>query len=139
MFAATDEREVNARVAHDARMSGALVSCADDPQLSDFLVPATLDRDGIQVALSTGGRSPALARQLRDDLDAWLTPERAELLDLVADVRDELKGRGCNPDGAAWRDALDSQLLALLAQGQRTAARRLILDRLVLDPLAKAH
>jgi precorrin-2 dehydrogenase/sirohydrochlorin ferrochelatase len=75
VFACTDDRELNARIAHDARHVGALVNAVDQPPDCDFYAPAVI-RDGeVVVAIGTGGSSPALAGSLRRRLTRAL-PER---------------------------------------------------------------
>jgi precorrin-2 dehydrogenase/sirohydrochlorin ferrochelatase len=69
VFAATDRREVNALVAREARERGILVNVADEPTEGDFALPSTLRRGHLQVAVSTGGASPALARRIRHELE----------------------------------------------------------------------
>jgi siroheme synthase (precorrin-2 oxidase/ferrochelatase) len=82
------------------------------------------------VAVSTGGTRPALAGRVRRDLESRLAPEYAELVELAAEVRAELRAESRRPGGEVWRDALDGELIALLAQGKRDEAKALLLDRL---------
>src|SRR5581483_10821850 len=85
--AATDHPDVNRAVAEAARARGVLVNVVDDPAACDFTVPATVRRGDITIAVSTGGRSPAFARHLRQALESWLTDERCSILELAAEVR----------------------------------------------------
>jgi siroheme synthase-like protein len=68
-FTATDSREVNAAVAREAKGRGVRINVADRPSEGDFAVPSTLRRGRLQVAVSTGGASPALARRIRNELE----------------------------------------------------------------------
>jgi precorrin-2 dehydrogenase / sirohydrochlorin ferrochelatase len=68
-FAVTDWREVNAAVAREGRERGIPVNVADEPSEGDFALPSTLRRGQLQVAVSTGGASPALARRIRRELE----------------------------------------------------------------------
>jgi len=68
-FAATDRREVNAAVAREAVERSIPVNVADEPSEGDFTLPSTLRRGQLQVAVSTGGASPALARRIRQELE----------------------------------------------------------------------
>ncbi|MEE9583625.1 MAG: bifunctional precorrin-2 dehydrogenase/sirohydrochlorin ferrochelatase, partial [Dehalococcoidales bacterium] len=64
-IAATDNSETNRRVVAEARRRAVLVNVVDDAENSDFIVPSYLRRGEITIAVSTSGRSPALARKIR--------------------------------------------------------------------------
>jgi siroheme synthase-like protein len=125
LFAATGDRALNAALAAAARRRSVLANVVDDPAGSDFQVPAVVERSSLTLALSTGGRSPAFARRLREQLEAWLTDERLELLELYADLRAELKGAGRAAAPADWT-LVDDRALELLKEGRRTEAARLL-------------
>lgn len=75
-FTATDDREVNRRVAREAKRRGVPVNVADAPAECDFLVPARVRKGNLQIAVSTGGQSPRLAAALRRKLSSsLLTPD----------------------------------------------------------------
>jgi precorrin-2 dehydrogenase / sirohydrochlorin ferrochelatase len=80
-FAATDAREVNAAVAEEAKGRGIPVNVADRPSEGDFALPATLRRGRLQVAVSTGGASPALAREIKGELEGVFRPEWAGVVE----------------------------------------------------------
>ena len=80
-FTATDSREVNAAVAREAKERGIPVNVADHPAEGDFAVPSTLRRGALQVAVSTGGASPTLARRIRSELEEGFGPEWADLVE----------------------------------------------------------
>lgn len=86
-FAATDSREVNAAVAREAGERGILVNVADRPAEGDFALPSTLRRGGLQVAVSTGGASPALALRVRDALEWRFAPEWARIVERFGTAR----------------------------------------------------
>ncbi len=130
VFSATDRHDVTETVARDARQRGVWVNAADDPKYCDFLLPSVLQRGRLQVAVSTGGASPALAARVRRDLESYFTPEYEELVELAAEVRSELRASGRRADASAWRAALDVDLRRLLAEGRRADARARLLDRL---------
>jgi siroheme synthase-like protein len=130
-FAATDSREVNQAVADAARARGVLVNVADDPAACDFTVPALVRRQDVTLSISTGGRSPAFARYLREELEAWLTDERCLLLELLAEVRRELRAAGTSVSSDAWHDAIaDNAVSDALAAGDREGARRRLRESL---------
>ena len=93
-FTATDIREVNAAVAREARERGVPINVADAPSDGDFALPSTLRRGKLQVAVSTGGASPTLARSIRSKLEALFGPEWAG----VVEELDKTRKSGERPD-----------------------------------------
>jgi precorrin-2 dehydrogenase/sirohydrochlorin ferrochelatase len=85
--AATDDPAVNEAVSREARAAGMPVNVVDQPALSTFIVPATVSRGRLQVAVSTGGASPAFAARLRERLEGLLSPRLAAYLDAMAETR----------------------------------------------------
>ena len=127
---ATNDRSINRLVMDEARRSRALVNCADDPEHSDFILPALLRRGPLTVAVSTGGASPAMACMVRDELDATLAEDYARLAEIVAEVRRTLRERGLSADGGRWAAALDERIKQLVAAGQPLEAQRRLEERL---------
>ncbi len=131
VVAATDDRDANRRIAEAARQSHCLVNAVDDAACSDFIVPSTVHRGELTIAVSTGGRSPALARKLRTRLETQYGEDFAELVTLIGDVRAELKQRERQPSQEAWQRALDLDTLAGLVRERRPAeARNLLMNNL---------
>jgi len=102
VVAATGESAVNRRIARAAGRIGAFVAVVDDPALCTLVMPAVLRRGDLLVAVSTGGRSPGLARMLRDDLARGLGPGHDALLRTVGAIRDALR-RGVRDSRARAR------------------------------------
>ncbi len=86
-FAATDKPAVNAAVAAEARRRGIPVNRADSAADSDFLLPANLRRGDLLFSVASGGRSPALAAILRDQLAEHFGREWGAVLDIAAALR----------------------------------------------------
>jgi siroheme synthase-like protein len=86
-FAATNSREANAAVAREAKERGVPVNVADRPSEGDFALPSTLRRGRLQVAVSTGGASPTLARRIRGELEQAFGPEWAGLVERLNTAR----------------------------------------------------
>ena len=87
VFAATDDRAVNAAVAREARERSIPVNVADRPGEGDFALPSTLRRGRLQVAVSTGGASPGLAVRVRKELERMFGPEWAGVVEELSRAR----------------------------------------------------
>jgi len=108
VFAATDDREINISIAGECRQRKIWVNVADDPAGSDFHVPAVLTRGDIQLAISSGGKSPLLARKIRDRLALIIGPEYGEINGLLGELRQALQTR--IPDPGKRRQVLQDLL-----------------------------
>jgi len=93
VFVCTDNRELNARVARDARDAGAIVNAADQNEDCDFFAPATIHDGDVVVAIGTGGASPALSAVLKGVLKAALPENIGQFAELLAAIRTELRTR----------------------------------------------
>ena len=91
VIASTDDPCVNARVARDCRRRRVPVNVVDVTHLCEFIVPAIIEKGSIQIAVSTGGKSPAVARTLKEDLQRAIGPEYAELNDVLGTLRKSAK------------------------------------------------
>lgn len=122
VVAATNMREINARVTADARAAGALVNVADAPEAGDFTVPATARRGGVTLAVSTTGDSPLMAALARDRLADALPDGFLALLEGVAALRAAVRAAHYHVPPHRWHDALTPDVLALADAGQTGAA-----------------
>ncbi|GAA0542318.1 NAD(P)-dependent oxidoreductase [Halorubrum ejinorense] len=98
--AATDDAAVNAAVEAAALDRGLLVNRTDvsgDRDPGSVVVPATIEDDPVAVALSTGGTSPALAKALRERIEAEIDGA-GEMARLSGEIREELKADGVAPE-----------------------------------------
>ena len=92
VIASTDDEDVNTQIAADCRKRKIPVNVVDVTHLCEFIVPAIVESGSIQLAVSTGGKSPALARTLKEDLQKFVGPEYAEINDLLGTLRPSAKG-----------------------------------------------
>ena len=90
VIAATDDQQLNKRISNEARKAGVFVNAVDQPDECDFYVPAILARDGISIAISTGGKSPAFAGWLKRELDNMLNPKLGDALEIISAARSVL-------------------------------------------------
>jgi precorrin-2 dehydrogenase/sirohydrochlorin ferrochelatase len=125
VIAATDDAQVNQAVFAEAEQNHILVNVVDDPQHSNFILPAQLRRGDLNIAISTGGASPALARRLREKLEAEIGPEYELLIQLLAELRPRLIENF--PPGEARLQAalnlIDSEILQVLRGSGYAAAK----------------
>lgn len=82
VVAATNNQKLNEEIAIEARNRKILVCVVDEPSISDFYLPATARFGKIRIAISTGGRSPAMARILRKKLEEVITSEEVLQVEL---------------------------------------------------------
>lgn len=82
--------EINAQVVADAHLRGTWVNAATSPDAGDFTLPAVVRRGALTLAVSTEGASPALARRIREKLEAEYDEVFAEWVQILADVRAEV-------------------------------------------------
>ena len=135
VMAATDNPEVNAAVSAAAQARAIWVNVADDPEHCTFIVPAQVRRGELTLAISTGGASPALASQLRQELQQHFGPEYGPYLDLLQRVRTRLlTERRAHPDnGPLFQRLVQSPLREAVAQGDRARVLKLLHE--VLGPV----
>ena len=128
VMAATDDPEVNARVSAAAQARGIWVNVADAPEYCTFIVPAMVRRGDLTLAISTGGASPALARQLREELQQHFGPEYGPYLDLLQRLRAEVLAvrRGHPDNGPLFHRLVHSPLREAVAQGDRARVLKLL-------------
>ena len=87
VIASTDDEEVNKKIYYDAVKMGILVNVVDRPEFCSFIVPATISRGDLSISISTGGASPALARNIRESLEKQFGDEYDEFTKLLSEMR----------------------------------------------------
>ncbi|WP_434998371.1 NAD(P)-dependent oxidoreductase [Vibrio scophthalmi] len=91
VWATTDNPDLNHQVHHDAKQLGLLVNVVDDLPYCDFITPSMINRGRIQVAISSGGASPVLVRNIRQKLEAQLPQNLNVQADFAASKRNDIK------------------------------------------------
>jgi siroheme synthase-like protein len=124
VIAATDDPAVNEAVFREAQTVGCLVNVVDDPARCSFFVPAVVRRGVLTIAVSTGGKSPALARRIRQQLESLFDPAYEMLLDLLSRLRPMVQATVPDPEqrAAFWGRLLDSDALHRLRSGDEAGA-----------------
>lgn len=129
VFEATGDRATGQAAAAEAGERGIPINVADVPELCGFIAPAVVRRGGLQIVISTGGASPALARKIREDLEARFGPEYESAVDLLAAARRWLRTH--QPDGGMRARLLgklvDTDLLGCFRRGDVAGAEAIAL------------
>jgi len=90
VVAATSSAEVHERIWRAARRANVLCNVVDDPERCDFFYGAVVRRGALQIVVSTGGRGPALAQQIRKRLEKQFDAEYAAHVELLGRARSRL-------------------------------------------------
>ena len=119
VIAATDDKELNHQISKCARKMGILVNAVDQPPDCDFIVPSILKRGDLQIAISTSGKSPALARRIRKRLEAQFGEEYATFLAMMGHLRKEILSLGLpqKENSRIFQKIVDSDLLENVSDG----------------------
>ncbi len=132
VVAATDDHAFNTQLAAEATHRKKLINVVDDAVLSTFHVPAVVDRDPLQIAISSGGAAPMLARRLRERFETELVESLGTLASLFASNREAIRQQF--PDlklRRRWFDQiLDGPISRLLQSGQLDKAAQVFSDSL---------
>jgi precorrin-2 dehydrogenase/sirohydrochlorin ferrochelatase len=91
LLAITDNSKLNLELVNAAKSFGCMVYSVDDPSLSDFILPAVAKVGDVKIAVSTSGKSPAVAKELRERIEKMITPEDLLEIELQNHVRSILK------------------------------------------------
>lgn len=97
VIAATNDAAVNNRVALDCGESGIWVNVADAPELCDFILPATIRRGPLTIAVSTAGTLPAMAKRIRETLESEFDQAYGELLEVLGEARSHVLREVADP------------------------------------------
>lgn len=134
--AATNDSAVNLQVAEDAHSVGALVNVADTPKVGNVSFASIVDRAPLQIAISTGGHSPILARLLRARIAAFIPKSYGALAQMAGDYRDRIKARfdSLNERRRFWEAVLTGPIARRLLTGDEEGARAQLEASLQLHP-----
>ena len=128
VICATDQAEINHQVWQEASANRQLVNVVDDTPRCNFIAPAILRKGDLNIAISTGGKAPALAVRLKERLQKEIGPQYERFLELSGQLREPLARN--IPDFEArkklWYELVDSDILELLSQDNEPAALDLI-------------
>ncbi len=120
VIAATDDEAVNRQVSELAKARQLPVNVVDNPELCSFIVPSIIDRSPVQIAVSTGGASPVLARLLRTRLESVIPSTYGRLASMVDGFRDKVKAgfTDVNARRNFWEQVLEGKIAELVFAGK---------------------
>ncbi len=129
VIGATDRDAVNAAVSRDARARGLLVNIVDEPARCNFILPSLHRQGDLVITVSTGGKSPALAKKLREELARLYGPEYGALADILGALRERIRARGrpVEENKACFDAVVRSDILDLIRRRDAGAVRERIL------------
>lgn len=130
VIGSTDREDVNRQVADDCSARSLIVNIVDDPTKGNFFVPAVVRRGSLTLAVSTEGKSPMLARRIREELEKIYGPQYEEFLDMlgalredvIRNVSDEIKKR------EILENLVDDVVLTLLREGRMDMVKERVLS-----------
>ncbi|MBW2063880.1 MAG: bifunctional precorrin-2 dehydrogenase/sirohydrochlorin ferrochelatase [Deltaproteobacteria bacterium] len=128
VFAATSNKSLNSRVSQWAKERGILVNAVDQPSDCSFILPSVVRRGDLLICISTSGKSPALAKKIRKELEVRFGEEYDFFLVLMGRLRQLILGRGLDhrENRRIFYKLVDSDLLGFLKGSEWEKAASLI-------------
>jgi len=132
VIGATDDESLNQKISNDAALNSTLCNIADRPEACNFILPSTIRRGDLVITISTSGKSPALAKQLRQKLETQFGEEYAEFLLLMGAIRKKLLRQDHAPEAhkTLFNQLIDSDLIQLM-QEDKTEEINLLLYKIL--------
>jgi len=126
VISATDDEETNQAVYHYCQKHDIPVNVADQTEYCDFILPAIVDRAPMTIAVSTGGRSPVLARVMKARLETMIPAGFGRLTDLVGRYRQKVKDSISDIEGRKvfWEKMLSGSFIDKVVQGRESEAQQ---------------
>jgi precorrin-2 dehydrogenase/sirohydrochlorin ferrochelatase len=135
VIGATDRNKINAQISQDALSRGILVNIVDDPDKCNFILPSLVQQGDLSIAISTGGKSPALAKKLREEMQQRYGPEYQVLLGIMGSLRKKVlaQGRAPQDNKALFVDLVHSEILQAIRDGNRDLVNKIIHEHSGID------
>jgi uroporphyrin-III C-methyltransferase/precorrin-2 dehydrogenase/sirohydrochlorin ferrochelatase len=137
VIAATDNPELNRHLSQLAQSLSVPVNVVDQPELCSFIVPSMIDRSPVQIAISTGGASPVLARALRTRLETLIPSAYGRMAAIADSFRDRVKERFAPEERRKfWERVLAGPIAELVFAGRDEEAQERIAHQIEQGPTA---
>ena len=120
VIGATDDETLNLQISEDAERAQILCNIADRPEVCNFILPSIVRQGDLVITISTSGKSPALAKHLRQKLETQFGREYADFLALMGAIRQKLLSQAHEPEAhkALFNQLIDSDLIQLMQAGK---------------------
>jgi precorrin-2 dehydrogenase/sirohydrochlorin ferrochelatase len=120
VIGATDDEQLNRQISKDAEQAHILCNIADRPEVCNFVLPSIVRRGDLVITISTSGKSPALAKHLRQKLETQFGREYADFLLLMGAIRQKLLSQTHEPEEhkTLFNQLIDSDLIQLMQAGK---------------------
>ena len=130
VIGATDDENLNRQISKDAERVNILCNIADRPEVCNFILPAIVRRGDLAITISTSGKSPAMAKRLRLELETQFGEEYADLLRLMGAIRDKLLSQAHEPEAhkALFNQLIYKDLIGLIKAGNTQDINALLHD-----------
>jgi precorrin-2 dehydrogenase/sirohydrochlorin ferrochelatase len=130
VIGATDDEDLNVRIHEAAERRRVLCNIADRPEACNFILPSIVSRGDLIIAISTSGKSPALAKKLRKQLEAQFGSEYAGYLNLMGAIRKKLLSKDHGPEAHKhlFEQLIETDLVQMLKNADTDAINTLLLD-----------
>lgn len=128
VIGATDDQRLNLKIHQDADKAQRLCNIADQPDLCNFILPAIMRQGALMITVSTGGKSPAFAKHLRQQLEKHYGPEYGALLQLMGAIRQRLLAEEHAPEAhkTLFEQLIGGGLLEMIRSDDRNKINSLL-------------
>ena len=92
VISAVNDLQLSEQIRNDAKQKGKLINAADKPDLCDFYLGSIVTKGNLKLAISTNGKSPTIAKRLKEIFNELLPEELDEVLNNIQQIREKLKG-----------------------------------------------
>jgi precorrin-2 dehydrogenase/sirohydrochlorin ferrochelatase len=128
VIGASDDETLNLQISKDAERAHILCNIVDRPEVCNFILPSIVRRGDLVITISTSGKSPALAKNLRQKLETQFGREYADFLLLMGAIRQKLLSQSHEPEAhkALFNQLIDSDLIQLMQAGKTAEINSLL-------------
>jgi precorrin-2 dehydrogenase/sirohydrochlorin ferrochelatase len=130
VIGATNDEKLNRRISSDAEQLNTLCNIADRPEVCNFILPSIVQRDDLVIAISTSGKSPALAKKLRKTLETQFGEEYGVLLKLMGAIRKKLLQQAHEPEvhKPLFEQLINGDLIGMIQTNKTEDINALLFD-----------